>query len=175
MTDERTQRIAPNKLAERQANHVSDTHRHLVNTSAGTMQMNSGIMDGQLWIWLMERAEGRQCVSGFLKKTTQQHSASSTFHAVWGAGVSMYAHVYIQADCTRWVCACGCKLVTCVYVFIPLHVHVTFIFMYVFFLQHFLGLICGFGFCFLFFYSCAFIFPSCFMSVFMQMSILTYT
>lgn len=43
----------PNKLAERQPNHVSNTHRHLVNTSAGTMQMNSGIMVAQLWIWLM--------------------------------------------------------------------------------------------------------------------------
>lgn len=48
----------PNKLAERQPNHVSNTHRHLVNTSAGTMQMNSGIMVAQLWIWLMGGAQG---------------------------------------------------------------------------------------------------------------------
>lgn len=34
-----------NKLAEQQPNHVSDTHGHLVNTSAGTMQMNYGITD----------------------------------------------------------------------------------------------------------------------------------
>lgn len=31
----------PSKLLQRQLNRVSNTHRHLANTSAGTMQMNS--------------------------------------------------------------------------------------------------------------------------------------
>lgn len=141
----------PNKLAERQPNHVSDTHRHLVNTSAGTMQMNSGIMDGQLWIWLMGWTEG-----GLVHLCVCKNNKLSPVLVccVCRDSVSMYA--YIRSHCASCACACRHRMCLCV---ISVDTHVTFIFIYVF-LLHFPGveaLICVYLFCL----------PSC-MYLFMQ-------